>query len=133
MRKITTSLFLSLLIPLFGYAQQVFINEIHYDNVSTDVDEGVEIAGPAGTDLTNWKVVSYNGNGGVQYNTQTLVVTLSNSGNGFGFVFVPITGLQNGPDAVALVDQNNAVVQFLSYGGVFNATDGPAAGVSSVD
>ena len=34
----------------------VFINEIHYDdNTSTgDVNEGVEIAGPAGTDLTGW-------------------------------------------------------------------------------
>ncbi len=29
----------------------VFINEIHYDNSGTDTNEGVEIAGPAGTDL----------------------------------------------------------------------------------
>jgi hypothetical protein len=35
----------------------VFINEIHYDNNGTDVNEGVEIAGPAGTNLTGWKVV----------------------------------------------------------------------------
>lgn len=33
-------------------AQTVWINEIHYDNTGDDVDEGVEIAGPAGTDLT---------------------------------------------------------------------------------
>jgi hypothetical protein len=32
----------------------VFINEIHYDNAGTDVGEGVEIAGTAGTDLTGW-------------------------------------------------------------------------------
>ncbi len=34
----------------------VFINEIHYDNatgtVGGDINEGIEIAGPAGTDLT---------------------------------------------------------------------------------
>ncbi len=30
-------------------AQEVFINELHYDNSGTDADEGIEIAGPAGT------------------------------------------------------------------------------------
>jgi len=30
----------------------VFINEIHYDNEGTEANEGVEVAGPAGTDLT---------------------------------------------------------------------------------
>ena len=28
----------------------IFINEIHYDNIRGDTGEGVEIAGPAGTD-----------------------------------------------------------------------------------
>ncbi len=42
----------------------VFINEIHYDNAGTDTGEAVEIAGPAGTDLTGWSLVLYNGNGG---------------------------------------------------------------------
>jgi hypothetical protein len=37
------------------------INEIHYDNVGTDAGEAVEIAGPAGTDLSGWKIVRYNG------------------------------------------------------------------------
>ena len=41
--------------------QSVFINEIHYDNVGTDSGEKVEIAGPAGTDLSGWKLVRYNG------------------------------------------------------------------------
>jgi len=33
-------------------APAVFINEIHYDNIGTDAGEAIEIAGPAGTDLT---------------------------------------------------------------------------------
>ena len=33
-------------------ATSVFINEIHYDNASTDAGEAIEVAGPAGTDLT---------------------------------------------------------------------------------
>jgi hypothetical protein len=50
----------------------VFINEIHYDNAGTDVGEGVEIAGTAGTDLTGWSIIPYNGNGGVSY-TQNFI------------------------------------------------------------
>ena len=38
-------------------AISVFINEIHYDNTGTDANEAIEIAGPAGTDLTGWSIV----------------------------------------------------------------------------
>src|SRR5690349_18951699 len=39
----------------------VRISEIHYDNVGTDAGEAVEVSFPTGTDLTNWKIVRYNG------------------------------------------------------------------------
>ena len=39
----------------------VFINEIHYDNASSDTGEAIEIAGPAGTNLAEWTVALYNG------------------------------------------------------------------------
>ena len=39
----------------------VFINEIHYDNTGADVGEGVEIAGPAGTNLACFRIYLYNG------------------------------------------------------------------------
>jgi hypothetical protein len=42
----------------------VFINELHYDNVGTDSGEAIELAGPAGTDLTGWTLVLYNGTSG---------------------------------------------------------------------
>ncbi|NNL70294.1 MAG: hypothetical protein HKO70_10070, partial [Acidimicrobiia bacterium] len=45
--------------PAGAAGPSVFINEIHYDNASTDTGEAVEIAGPAGTDLTDWSVVLY--------------------------------------------------------------------------
>ena len=45
----------------------VFINELHYDNAGGDVGEFVEVAGPAGTDLTGWRIVPYNGSGGATY------------------------------------------------------------------
>jgi hypothetical protein len=43
-------------------------------------------------------------------------------------------GIQNGPpDGLALVDNTNKVVQFLSYEGTFTAADGPANGMTSTD
>lgn len=114
----------------------VFINEIHYDNASTDTGEAIEIAGPAGTDLTGWSVVLYNGSGGTVYNTTVLSGTLSDAGDGYGFAVLtyPSNGIQNGsPDGLALIDAISNVVQFLSYEGTFSATDGPAVGMSSTD
>ena len=111
-----------------------WINEIHYDNASTDVNEFVEVAGSAGTDLTAWQLVAYNGSNGASYKTVNLSGTIANQNNGFGFADFAMTGLQNGgPDGIALIDATGTVVQFLSYEGTFTATDGAAAGMTSTN
>lgn len=111
-----------------------WINEIHYDNASTDVGEGFEIAGPAGLDLSGWQAVTYNGNGGGVTAALGLSGVLNDDGSGFGFRFVPRAGLQNGPaDALALVDPEGVVVEFLSYEGVVRAIGGAADGMLSSD
>ena len=114
----------------------IFINEFHYDNAGTDTGEAIEIAGPAGTDLTGWSIVLYNGNGGAVYDTSDLSGIIPDQQNGFG-TFVesyPSNGIQNGsPDGIALLDPSSTVMQFLSYEGTFTATDGPANGMSSTD
>jgi len=112
------------------------LSELHYDNVGTDAGEAIEVEGPAGTDLTGWSIVLYDGNGGAAYNTSALSGTIPNSCDGRGVVVVnyPVNGIQNGsPDAMALVNAAGQVVEFLSYEGVFTATDGPAAGKLSID
>ena len=115
-------------------SQEVFINEIHYDNAGGDVGEAVEIAGPANTDLSGWSLTGYNGNGGSAYNTIPLAGLIPNQQNGFGTLSFDFTGLQNGaPDGIALVDNASNVIQFLSYEGSFEAIDGPAMGLSSTD
>ena len=112
----------------------VFVNEIHYDNASTDTGEGIEIAGVAGTDLTGWKIVLYDGSGKKAYDTITLSGTIPNQSNGFGTLWFARAGIQNGaPDGFALVDPTGAVVQFLSYEGAFTAIDGPAINLTSTD
>ncbi len=112
----------------------VWINELHYDNASTDSGEAVEIAGSAGTDLTGWSLVAYNGNGGASYKTVALSGVIADQNGGMGTLSFAATSLQNGgPDGIALVDNNGVVVQFLSYEGAFIATNGPANGQTSVD
>jgi uncharacterized repeat protein (TIGR01451 family) len=114
----------------------VFINEIHYDNTGTDADEFVEVAGPAGTDLTGYAIVLYNGSGGASYSTTALSGLIPDQQNGFGTVRIDyaVNGIQNGsPDGVALVGPGNVLIQFLSYEGVFAATNGPASGITSTD
>ena len=109
----------------------VHINEIHYDNVGTDTGEAIEIEGPAGTTSRASRVVLYNGNGGVPYNTQTLSGVLPTSCGTRGVVVVsyPPDGIQNGaPDGIALVNASGQVLEFLSYEGAFTATSRPGRG-----
>jgi predicted extracellular nuclease len=111
----------------------VFINEIHYDNASTDAGESVEVAGPAGTDLTGWSIVLYNGNGGASYLTINLSGVIADQQGGYGTLSFSAVGLQNGaPDGVALAN-GATLVQFLSYEGSFAAVGGIADGVTSTD
>ena len=113
----------------------VFINEIHYDNSGPDAGEFVEIAGPAGTDLTGWSIVLYNGSNSAVYDTDALAGTIPDQCGGFGTVSLsyPVNGIQNGPpDGVALVSPPG-LVQFLSYEGAFAGVGGAAGGVTSTD
>jgi hypothetical protein len=73
-----------------------FINEIHYDNAGTDINEGVEIAGLAGTNVTGWKIIPYIGL--MESYTKVHYQVIPNQLNGYG-TLVAIPGLQNGsPD-----------------------------------
>lgn len=118
-----------------------FISEIHYDNLGTDVGEAVEVQAAAGTDLTGWSLVRYNGANGAPYTTPAVTQPLTGvvpagdpSGDGVLVETYAVNGLQNGsPDGIALVDAAGTVVEFLSYEGTFTATGGPANGSTSVD
>jgi len=124
-----------------GSESAVFVNEFHYDNAGTDTGEFIELAGPAGTDLSGWSIVRYNGStptAAVVYpvNSATaLSGVIAGSPGGYGLVVVdfPVDGLQNGGnDGFALVN-GGSVVQLLSYEGAFTASNGPAAGMTSTN
>ncbi len=111
-----------------------WINEIHYDNASTDTGEMVEVAGSAGLDLSGWQLIAYNGSNGASYKTIALSGTLPDQISSFGTISFNIAGLQNGaPDGIALVDNAGTVVEFISYEGIMTATNGSANGMTSTD
>ncbi len=116
----------------------VFVNELHYHDSGPDVGQFVELAGTAGTNLSGWSIVLDNGSSGAgtPYYTSALTGTLANQQNGSGTLAVtfPANTILDGPyDGLALVDNTGEVIQFLSYGGQFVATSGPAAGLTSQD
>ena len=119
-----------------GGSSTVFINEFHYDNASTDTGEFIEVAGPAGTDLSGWSIVLYNGStpgAAVTYDTIPLAGLIPDQQGGYGTLAFPRAGIQNGGnDGFALVN-GATVVQLLSYEGTFTASNGPAAGSVSTD
>lgn len=134
----TASLTVNAVVPPPGTLPATRFSELHYDNVGTDANEALEIEGPAGTDLTGWSVVLYDGNGGASYNVAPLSGTIlaSCTGTSRGVVVVnyPSNGIQNGsPDGFALVNALGNVVEFLSYEGAFTAVGGPANGLLSTD
>ena len=110
---------------------EIWINEFHYDNVSGDVGEFVELAGTAGIDLSDYEILLYNGGDSEEYGSITLSGVLPDEGNGFGALSFEKV-LQNGPDAIALV-KGGKVIEFISYEGTITATDGIASGQTSVD
>jgi len=118
-----------------SHAQDLWVNEFHYDNTGTDAGEFIEVvvADSITTAPASIEVVLYNGSNDSAYGTHSLDTFSTAVVPGFTIYTKLISGIQNGsPDGIALVD-NGALVQFLSYEGSFTASGGPADGVTSVD
>jgi hypothetical protein len=113
-----------------------FINEFHYDNDGADVGEFVEVAllNSFSGMLSDITVTLYNGNGGSEYESQSLdQFTVGSSADGFTLYTWYPSSIQNGaPDGLA-IDYQGTVIEFLSYEGFFTATNGPANGLTSSD
>lgn len=107
-----------------------FISEIHYDNAGGDIGEFVALTGESGSDLSGWQIVLYNGSNGMSYNTLFLDGQFDGAGAWSERVW-SATGIQNGPDALALVAPDAGVVEFLAYEGTFVAANGPANGLTA--
>lgn len=116
----------------------VRLNEFHYDNASTDINEFIEVritgdlaSQPA--NLNQYSVVLYNGSGKTQYDSETLGnFTRSCDASDCYYVWEPVS-IQNGsPDGIALGGPSG-LIEFLSYEGSFDAAGGIADGIISTN
>ena len=114
-------------------APEIWINEFHYKNIGTDSGEFIEIAGPAGIDLSPYSIELYNGALGTNYRTIALSGIIPDQSNGICAVyFLPNGAIQNDTEGIAIV-RAGVVIQFLSYEGTFIATESSANGITSTD
>lgn len=70
------------LAPIAPHAGSIFINEFHYDNVGTDVNEAIEVVMPLGVDPSTLSLYLYNGANGLQYYSTALPPATPVAGNG---------------------------------------------------
>lgn len=118
---------------------QLFINEIDYDQPSTDASEFIELSGPAGS-YSNVNLILINGNNNSEYGSYNLgTVSLNDESQGYGFYvigtssipnvdftsgFPSTNAIQNGnPDGVELW-VNGQLIDAVSYAGTMNDSEG---------
>jgi len=115
----------------------VFINEIHATNAGDDIDEGVEIAGPAGVDLSNYTLTFYLSDGfintGIGINGDVaLYDMIDDEDDDFGAMWFPVPDLPYFGGIVLWNEMTGEVVEFLSYRiGDFPAYEGIADNMAS--
>ena len=140
--KITITCALGAILGLSSLAiagpNDVWLNELHYDNSGADVAEFLEISVGSAITPTDVVVHLYNGNNGTTYNTLTVGplgadLIEGQTQGGMTLYWGWVSGIQNGsPDGVA-ISVSGTVLHFVSYEGAFTATNGPAAGMYSED
>jgi hypothetical protein len=115
-RKILSAVLILFSLSLWSQST-VYINEISYKDAIAS-DRGVELTGPAGTNITNWSMDFIEDNGTV-YHTETIIssTVLSNQTAGKDFIWIPVADLQqNDNRTIILYDNNNVPMDTISYG-----------------
>lgn len=108
--------------------QSVFFNEIDY----LSNNNCVEIATAPDQDLTDWFVTTYDDNG-IAQDTVSLTGAIPSSvtASGYNIIEVDIVFLQPNTGGLILVNDNDIIVQFISYNTALMAVDGPGAGLTA--
>lgn len=113
--------------------ENVVINEFHYQNTGTDVNEFIEIFHNSTAPLNNpaqYEIAIYNGTT-VQESISLDQLTPTSGNGGYFYVWEP-TQLPNTLGGISVCGPGG-VADFVSYEGVITATDGCAAGEQSND
>lgn len=115
------------------------ITEIDYDQPGADNAEFIEFSFPPGADLSDYRVTLYAGSNGKLYDEFTLDDTnvTCTSGLGIQFCIWDPPGNNNINSATAGISlyqiSTMTLIEFISYGGSFTASEGDADGQTSTD
>ena len=94
----------------------------------------IEVAYSNQLDMSGFKVEFYRGSTGEVYDTESLQsFAIGRSVNGLTFASRKIDTIRNGPDGIALIDDMDRVIEFISYGGNVSAVEGYAVDMNSTD
>lgn len=108
----------------------LFISELHYRNTGTDVDEGVEVTGEAGLDLSHYQIDYYYGY--VYAGTVHLSDTIVDQINGVGAHWVPLPDPFDTFGAVCLYNKvSGQIVELYAYRSSASLDGGVADGMSA--
>jgi len=123
--------------PISNVSNVARINEFHYDNAGTDVNEFVEIRitenlANQPSDLSQYTVVLYNGASQTDYATETLS-NLTQTCDASNCYYVWDIALQNGPPDGIAISGPSGLIEFISYEGSFTASSSIANGTTSTD
>ncbi len=162
MKKIVSILFIFILIfSIFTQlsAQNsylVYINEVRANDASTDDVEYIELIGPAGTDLTGFEIIHYNGaetsDGGIWSHTiGTFIIPddgiTNDGGTALGFYVYGAAAvsnvdesdswsdgrIQNGEDGIVLYDDASVILDAVAWQGAGDLTiDDPGTVTTSL-
>ncbi|MEM1216626.1 MAG: T9SS type A sorting domain-containing protein [Bacteroidota bacterium] len=106
--------------PLYEY-ERIFLNEIHYNNEIIPQDQGIEVAGAAGVDLSNYMAIVYQTYGNVNHvnveiNRHRLYGLVDDEGAGYGAVWFPIPNRPSSRGHIKLVNQiTGEVLDWVTY------------------
>lgn len=89
--------------------ERIFINEIHYANGPVSQDQGVEIAGPAGIDLSNYELVISRRSGSIngpftEMYRYPLYGLIDDEAEGMGAVWFPLSPMDESRGRIQLVN-----------------------------
>ena len=144
-------------IPSLIFCQNVYhvyFNEVRPDDAGTDDAEYAELIGSAGTVITGFKIIHYNGSdtqdGGIWTHTiSTFIIpddgVTDANGTALGFyvyghsivpfvdeVLAPSNDIQNGPDGMVLYDATGNILDAIAWGGPGDmTTDDPGTVTTS--
>ncbi len=147
MRRLVMVLLLVVLV-VSGFSQ-VYLNEIRANDAGTDDAQFIELIGPAGVDISGYKIIHHNGTGAGPIFTFTFPANTifpddgvtDLSGKPLGFIVLKKTGdnvpnfdfewgstnIQNGPDGIELQDAGGVRIQALTWNGLGSLSGGSPA------